>query len=128
MKIAEHISVLPVVAATLIGSAMAMGRASASDVDTGARSSALSCGQIAAVIELCSDCNHTMAAPESSVMPKTAILGEAKKPEGSRPTFTAFGFVIHGNKGDQTSEWLTRAFGLIVSLMGCATTKEVKTL
>lgn len=60
------------------------------------------------MIVRCAGCNHTLAGSESSLTPNTAKLAEAKKPEGSRPTFTAFGFVVHGNKGDQTSEWLTR--------------------
>lgn len=108
MRTAEHISVLAVLAAAVIGSATTIVSASASDADIGVRWSALSGGRIDPVIERCAGCNHTLAATESSLTPNTAILAEAKKPEGSRRTVTAFGFVIHNNKADQSTEWLTR--------------------
>ena len=108
MKTNEHISVLPVLAAAVIGSATTMVSASASDADAGTQWSALSGGRIDPVIERCGDCNYSLVASESRLMPNTGILAEAKKSEGSHRTFTAFGFVIHSNKGDQRPEWLTR--------------------
>ena len=77
--------------------------ASASDADTPAPAFE----QNGAAVHCCANCDHTLATADSLMMPNVTVLPGAEKPK-SRHTFTAFGFVIHGGRSDQRSEWLAR--------------------
>lgn len=83
---------------------LAIVKASASDADTPAPAFE----QNGAAVHCCADCDHTLATAESSMMPNVRVSPVAEKLPKPRHTFTAFGFVIHGDRSDQRSEWLAR--------------------